>query len=60
LRERWRLCGPLAGLLARSTATDKRNVDWDIWLRPSWKQTARHVGSYFRQFQPAGAIVRPT
>src|SRR5712664_239402 len=39
---RWRLCGPVA---ERATATDKLHADWDIWPRPSWKQTARLLGS---------------
>src|SRR5436305_396824 len=30
--------------MARSTATGKRRAEWGIWLRPSWKQTARRLG----------------
>jgi hypothetical protein len=30
MKVRWRLCGPVAELAARSTATDKPHADWDI------------------------------
>jgi hypothetical protein len=30
LKVRWRLCGPVAELAARSTATDELQADWDI------------------------------
>jgi hypothetical protein len=30
LKMRWRLCGPVAELAARSTAADKLQAGWDI------------------------------
>ena len=41
LKVKWRLCGPAAEPVARSTARDNLCADWGNWLRLWWKQTAR-------------------